>query len=96
MLTLGSTLRKNDETASSESNEENMQHSVDIAPDALIGTGGEGYEANVPPSSIALCDVPTSSHIDWGSYYTDEELMALKLKLINLQDYLNQHWVSRM
>jgi hypothetical protein len=47
-------IEENDETASSESDEENMQHSVDIAPDALIGTCGEGYEANVPPHRL-LC-----------------------------------------
>jgi hypothetical protein len=44
---------------------------------------------NMPPSAIALCDVPTSSHIEWRSYYTDEELRALKLKHINLQEYPN-------
>jgi hypothetical protein len=33
---------ENDETASSESDEENFEPSVDIAPDALVGPGGEG------------------------------------------------------
>jgi hypothetical protein len=34
--------------------------------------------------------------IDWGSYYTDEELRALKLKHITLQDYLNHKDVSQI
>jgi hypothetical protein len=71
-------IEENDETKSSESNEENMEFSVVTAPNASVGTGGKGNEANVPPSSVTLCDVPTSSHINWGSYYTDEELKALK------------------
>jgi Leucine-rich repeat (LRR) protein len=45
-------------------------------------------------SAVTLCDVPTSSCIDWSSYYTDEELMTLKLKHINLQDYLNNNDIS--
>jgi hypothetical protein len=55
-----------------------MQPSVDTAPDAAVSLGGEGNEANVPSSAVTLCDIPTSSHIDWGSYYTDEELRAYK------------------
>jgi hypothetical protein len=42
-------VEKNDETASSESDEENMQPSVDTTPDAPVDTGGKGNEANVPP-----------------------------------------------
>jgi hypothetical protein len=42
-------IEENNETASSESDEENMEPSVDIALDAPVGTGGEGNEANVPP-----------------------------------------------
>jgi hypothetical protein len=61
-----------------------MQPSVDTAPDAAVGSGGEGNEANVPSSTVTLYDVPTSSRIDWGSYYTDEELRVLKLKHISL------------
>jgi hypothetical protein len=61
-------VEKNDETVNSESDEENMQSSVDIAPDAPVGTGDEGNDANVSPSVITLCDVPISNHIDWGSY----------------------------
>jgi hypothetical protein len=41
-------------------------------------------------------DVPTSSRIDWGSYYIDEELMTLKLKHITLQDYPNHKDVSQI
>jgi broad-specificity NMP kinase len=41
-------------------------------------------------------DVPTSSHINRGSYYTDKELRALKLKHITLQDYLNHKDVSQI
>jgi hypothetical protein len=87
---------ENDETTSSESDKKNMQASVDTAPDASVGTGGECNEANVSPSAVTLCDVPTSSHIDWGSYYTDEELRALKLKHINLQDYSNHKDINHI
>jgi hypothetical protein len=41
-------------------------------------------------------DVLTSSRIVWGSYYTDEELRALKLKHITLQDYSNHKDVSQI
>jgi hypothetical protein len=71
-----------------------MQPSVDTAPDAPVNTGGECNEANVSPSPVTLCVAPTSSCIDWGSYYTDEELRALKLKHINIQDYPNQKDIS--
>jgi hypothetical protein len=57
-------IEENDETEISVSDKENMQPSVDTGPDAPVSTGGEGNEANVAPSSVALCDVPTSSHID--------------------------------
>jgi hypothetical protein len=57
-------IEENDETTSSESDEENMQPSVDTAPDASVGTGGECNEANVSPSAVTLCDVPTSNRID--------------------------------
>jgi hypothetical protein len=50
----------------------------------------------VPSSMITPCDVSISNHIDWGSYYTDEELRALKLKHINLQDYLNHKDISHI
>jgi hypothetical protein len=35
-------------------------------------------------TGVTLYDVPSSSHIDWGSYYTNEELRVLKLKHITL------------
>jgi hypothetical protein len=76
------------------SDKENMQPSVDTGPDAPVSTGGEGNEANVAPSSIDLCDVPTSSYIDWGSYYTNEELRALKF--INFQDCPNHKEISHI
>jgi hypothetical protein len=38
----------------------------------------------VPFSVVTPCDVLTSNHIDWGSYYIDEELRVLKLKHITL------------
>jgi hypothetical protein len=89
-------VEENDETTSNESDEENMQPSVDTGLDAPVCTGGEGNEANVPPSSVALCDILTSSCNDWGSYYIDGELRVLKLELINLQDYPNQKDISHI
>jgi hypothetical protein len=89
-------IEEDDKTARSESDEGNVQHSVDIAPDAPFDTGGEGNEANVPSSAVNLCDVPTSSRIDWRSYYTDEELRALKWKHINIQDYPNHKDISHI
>jgi hypothetical protein len=77
-------IEKDDEIARNEIDEENRQPSVDIALDAAIGPGGKGNEANVHSSAVTLCDVLTSSHIDWSSYYTYEELMTLKLKYISL------------
>jgi hypothetical protein len=47
-------------------------------------------------TGITPYDVPTSSRIDWGSYYTDEELRALKLKHITLQDYPDHKDVSQI
>jgi hypothetical protein len=58
-------IEQDDETARSESKEENGQNSVDTAPDAAVGQGGESNEANVPFSAVTLCDVLISSHIDW-------------------------------
>jgi hypothetical protein len=45
---------------------------------------------------LLRADVPTSSRIDCGSYYTDEELRALKLKHITLEDYPNHKDVSQI
>jgi hypothetical protein len=89
-------IEEDKETARSESDKENIQPSVDTAPDVAVSASGEGNEANVPSIAVTPCDVPTSSHIDWGSYYTDEELRALKLKHINLQDYLNHKDISHI
>jgi hypothetical protein len=50
----------------------------------------------VPTSSVALCDVPITSLTNWGSYYIDEELRALKLKLINLQYHPNHKDISHI
>jgi hypothetical protein len=47
-------------------------------------------------SGVTPVDVLTSSHIDWGSYYTDEELRALKLKHITLEDYPDHKDVSQI
>jgi hypothetical protein len=46
--------------------------------------------------TVTLCDVLTSSRIDWSSYYIDEELMALKLKHISHQDYMNHNDISHI
>jgi hypothetical protein len=81
-------VEEDDETTRSKNDEGNVQPSVH--------TGGEGNEANVTSSTVTLCDVPTSSHIDWSLYYTDKELRALKLKHINLQDYLNHKNISHI
>jgi hypothetical protein len=89
-------VEENDETTISVSVEENMEPSVDTTPDAPVGTGGEDNETNVPPSSVTLCDILISSRIDWGAYYTDKELRVLKLKYINLQDYLNHKDISHI
>jgi hypothetical protein len=89
-------IAEDDEIAKSESDEENMQASVDTAFDAAIGPGGEGNEANVLSSAVTLCDVQTSSRIDWSLYYTDEELRTLKLKHISFQDYPNHNDISHI
>jgi hypothetical protein len=47
-------------------------------------------------SGVTLVDVLTSSRIDWGSYYIDKELRALKLKRITLEDYSNHKDVSQI
>jgi hypothetical protein len=65
-------VEEDDESAISESNEENVQPSVDTAPDAPVGTVDEGNEQNVPFSAAAQCDVLSSSHIDWSLYFMEE------------------------
>jgi hypothetical protein len=89
-------IEEDDEIARSENDEEKRQPSVNTAPDAASDSDGEDNEANVPSSAITLCDILISNHIDWGSYYIDEELMALKLKLISLQDYPNHKDISHI
>jgi hypothetical protein len=89
-------VEEDDETTRSESDEENRQPPINTASDAAVGAGGEGNEANVSSSAVRPCDVPTSSRIDWGSYYTDEELRALKLKHMTLQDYPNHKDMSQI
>jgi hypothetical protein len=51
-------------------------------------------ESDEELTRVTLYDIPTSSRIDWGSYYTDEVLRVLKLKHITLQDYPNHKDVS--
>jgi hypothetical protein len=76
-------------------NLDNEQH-VEENDELASSESDEENEANVPSSVGTLCDVPTSSHIDWGSYYTDKELREFKLKHINLQDYLNHKDISHI
>jgi hypothetical protein len=79
-------VEEDDEAGISESGEENVQPTVDTAPDAPVGTVNEGNELN---------DL-TCSRINWGSYYSEEELRALKTKLINLQEYPNNKDISHI
>jgi hypothetical protein len=44
-------IEEDDATTISESDEENMQPSVDIAPDVPVDTVDEGNEANMPSSA---------------------------------------------
>jgi hypothetical protein len=53
-----------DEASINESDEENVQSSIGTAPDAPVDTVDECNEQNMPSSTAAQCDVPTSSHID--------------------------------
>jgi hypothetical protein len=69
-----------------ESDEENMQPIVDTAPDTAVDTIDKGNGPN---------DL-TCSRINWSSYYSKEELRALKVKLINLQDYPNNKDISHI
>jgi hypothetical protein len=87
---------ENDELSNIESDEENMQAPFDVAPDVPISTGDKGNESNMPHLVLGLCDVPTSSRIDWRPYYTDEELRTLKLKHINFQGYPNHKDISHI
>jgi hypothetical protein len=53
-------------------------------------------ESDEELTGVTPYDVPTSSRIDWGSYYTYEKLRALNLKHITLQDYLNHKDVCQI
>jgi hypothetical protein len=53
-------------------------------------------ESDEELTGVTPYDVPTSSRIDLGLYYTDEELRVLKLKHITLQDYPNHKGVSQI
>jgi hypothetical protein len=77
---------EDDEAEISESDKENVQPTVDTVPDALVNTVDKGNEPN---------DL-TCSRINWSSYYSEEELMALKAKLIKLQDYPNNKDISHI
>jgi hypothetical protein len=79
-------VEEDDEVAISESDEEHMQSSMDTAPDAPVGIVDQSNEQN----SL------TCSHIDWSSYYSEEELRTLKAKLISLQDYPNNKDISHI
>jgi hypothetical protein len=87
---------ENVESSSSESDEENMHVPFDITHDVLVTTIGEGNESNMPRLVVVVCDVPTSSHIGWRLYYTEDELRALKLKHINLLEYPNHKDISHI
>jgi hypothetical protein len=64
-------VEEDDKAGINESDEENMQPTMDTAPDALVGTVDEDNEPN---------DL-TCSRINWSSYYSEEELRALKASL---------------
>jgi hypothetical protein len=64
-------VEENDEAGINESDEEKMQPTMDTTPDALVGTVDEDNEPN---------DL-TCSRINWSSYYSEEELGALKASL---------------
>jgi hypothetical protein len=64
--------------------------------DVSVATSGEGNESNMPQSAVDVCDVPTSSHIDWRLYYTEEKLRALKSKHINLIEYTNHKDINHI
>jgi hypothetical protein len=53
-------------------------------------------ESDEELTGVTPYDVPTSSRIDLGLHYTDEELRVLKLKHITLQDYPNHKDVSQI
>jgi hypothetical protein len=72
--------------------DENVDIEQHVEEDDEIGRS----ESDEELSGVTPVDVSTSSRIDWGSYYTDEELRALKLKHITLEDYPNHKDVSQI
>jgi hypothetical protein len=52
-------------------------------------------ESDEEITGVTVYDVPASSRIDCGSYYTIKELRALKLKHITLQDYHTLNLISK-
>jgi hypothetical protein len=79
-------VKEDDEAGIRESDEENMQPTVNTTPDASVSTVDEGNEPN---------DL-TFGRINWSSYYSKEELRVLKTKLINFQDYPNNKDISHI
>jgi hypothetical protein len=79
-------IKEDDEAGINESDVENVQPTVDTSPDAPVGTVHDGNERN---------DL-TCSRINWSSYYLEEELRALKAKLINPEDYPNNKDISHI
>jgi hypothetical protein len=72
--------------------DENVDTEQHVEEDNEIGRS----ESDEELSGVTPVDVSTSSRIDWVLYYTDEELMALKLKHITLEDYPNHNDVSQI
>jgi hypothetical protein len=79
-------VEEDNEAGISESDEENVQPTVNTTLDAPVGTVDEGNE----PNGL------TYSRMNWSSHYSEEELRALKAKLINLQDYSNNKDISHI
>jgi hypothetical protein len=73
-------------------NEQNIEENIK----APVDTFGEGNESNMTLSAVPICDVPTSSRIEWRLYYTEEDLRALMSKLINLLEYPNHKDISHI
>jgi hypothetical protein len=72
--------------------DENVDIEQHVEEDDETGRSESDKELN----GVTPVDVLTSSCIDWGSYCTDEELRALKLKHITLEDYPNHKNVSQI
>jgi hypothetical protein len=72
--------------------DENVDTEQHVGEDDETGSN----ESDEELSGVTPVDVPTSSHINWGPYYINEELRALKWKHITLEDYLNHKYVSQI